>query len=149
MIERLAKLLKSRGLTIACAESCTGGLLTSRLTDIVGSSAYVKGSVVSYSEEVKIKLLGVDRMTIEKRGVVSVETAIEMAGGVRRLLETDIGVGITGYAGPDGEEVGLVCIAVVTADCCKSEKCRFKGDRAEIKMQASDYAVRLLLDCLQ
>ncbi len=149
MIERLAKLLKSLGLTIACAESCTGGLLTSRLTDIVGSSAYVKGSVVSYAEEVKIKLLGVDRMTIEKRGVVSVETAIEMAGGVRRLLETDIGVGITGYAGPDGEEVGLVCIAVVTADCCKSEQYRFKGDRSEIKMQASDYAVRLLLDCLQ
>lgn len=146
LIEKLGGILKARGLTIACAESCTGGLLTSRLTDFDGSSAYVKGSVVSYSTDVKIDLLGVDRNTIEKRGVVSVETAVEMAGGVRRLIGTDIGVGITGYAGPRGDDVGLVCIAVVTNDRCESRQFRFDGERTEIKHQSVDAAVQLIID---
>ena len=114
--ERTGKELRAAGLTIACAESCTGGLLTSMLTDVSGSSSYVMGSVVSYSNDVKARVLHVSEETLAVYGAVSEETAREMAQSVRKLIHADIGVGITGIAGPDGgsteKPVGLVYIAV-------------------------------------
>ena len=114
--EMVGQQLLAQGLTIACAESCTGGLLTSRLTDIAGSSAYVMGSVVSYTNRIKETLVGVQHETLLAHGAVSEETAREMAEGIRRAIKTDIGVGITGIAGPGGgtkeKPVGLVFIAV-------------------------------------
>lgn len=145
-LESLAARLKERGLTIACAESCTGGLLTSRLTDLDGSSTYLIGGVISYATEIKIGLLKVERRTIERFGVVSEETALEMARGVRRLLGTDIGLSTTGYAGPKGEEVGLVCIAISTADREVAKRFRFEGARSEIKARAVDAAIEFALE---
>ncbi|MBR3458541.1 MAG: nicotinamide-nucleotide amidohydrolase family protein, partial [Selenomonadaceae bacterium] len=92
--------LLQKGWSIACAESCTGGLLTSRLTDVAGSSAYVKGSVVAYSNEIKARLLGVSEETLRIYGAVSEHTAAEMSEGIRRTIGVDVGVGITGIAGP-------------------------------------------------
>ena len=97
----LVKLLSENKLKISAAESCTGGLLAAMITSVPGASAVIEGSVVSYSESVKINTVGVPAAVIEKYGVVSVETAREMANGVRKLFGADVGVGITGWAGPD------------------------------------------------
>mgnify|MGYP002624499781 CR=1 FL=1 len=142
----LGKILKARGWTIGCAESCTGGLLTSRLTDIDGSSAYVKGGVISYATEVKINLLKVRAATVEKFGVVSVETAIEMAAGVRRLLGVDVGLSTTGYAGPTGDQVGLVCIGLSTADGTAAQKfsvCYFAMSFASLFANSTGFSGRM------
>ena len=105
--------------TIATAESCTGGLIASTLTDLAGSSDYVAGGVISYSNQVKQQLLGVRSDTLEKHGAVSPETAAEMAQGVRRLLQVDIGISATGIAGPGGacpdKPVGLVYLHLSAA----------------------------------
>ena len=95
--EEVGRKLRAAGLTIACAESCTGGLLTSTLTDVPGSSFYVMGSVVSYSNDVKSRILHVSGDTLAVFGAVSAETAHEMAEGVRNLIQTDIGVGYRDY----------------------------------------------------
>ena len=141
----LGKMLKARGWTIGCAESCTGGLLTSLLTDIDGSSAYVKGGVISYATEIKINLLKVRAETVEQFGVVSVETAVEMADGVRRLLGVDIGLSTTGYAGPTGDRVGLVCIGLSTAERNVAEQFLFEGARKTIKRLAAEAAIEFAL----
>lgn len=141
----LGKILKARGWTIGCAESCTGGLLTSLLTDIDGSSTYVKGGVISYATAVKIDLLKVRADVIERFGVVSTETALEMASGVRRLLGVDIGLSTTGYAGPTGEKVGLVCIGLSTAYAETAESFFFEGDRKTIKKLAAEAAIDFAL----
>ena len=117
MEEVVGDLLKSRGYTIAAAESCTGGLLTSRLTDVPGSSAYVRASVVAYAYEDKTALLGVPRAMIEQHGAVSEPVAVAMAEGIRERTGADVAVGITGIAGPGGgtdtKPVGTVVIAVI------------------------------------
>lgn len=141
----LGQILKERDWTIGCAESCTGGLLTSLLTDIDGSSAYVKGGVISYATAVKIDLLKVRAETIERFGVVSKETALKMASGVRRLLGVDIGLSTTGYAGPTGENVGLVCVGLSTAYIETAEKFLFEGDRKTIKRLAAEAAIEFAL----
>lgn len=108
----LVDTLKSKGLTISAAESCTGGLAASLLTSIAGSSSYTLGGVVSYSPLVKEKLLGVEESVVERYGVVSIECALEMADGVRRVIGSDYSFSITGVAGPDkseGKEVGTIC----------------------------------------
>lgn len=144
------RLLAEKRLTIACAESCTGGLLTSRLTDVAGSSAYVKGSVVSYSNEIKERLVGVSTATLSEYGAVSEQTAKEMAEGIRNTIETDIGVGITGIAGPDGgtahKPVGLVYIAVAGSHGTLIKENHFKGTRSEIKLQTTDTALKMIED---
>lgn len=146
--EQAGKLLLTQGLTIACAESCTGGLLTSRLTDIAGSSAYVMGSVVSYTNRIKEKLVGVRHETLLAHGAVSEETAREMAEGIRRSIETDMGVGITGIAGPGGgtatKPVGLVFIAVSGPDGTIVKENHFSGSRTEVKRQSTEMALRML-----
>ncbi len=142
------KLLAEHRLTIACAESCTGGLLTSRLTDVPGSSAYVKGSVVSYSNEIKELLAGVRAFTLQQHGAVSEETAVEMAEGIRKTIGTQIGVGITGIAGPDGgtpaKPVGLVYISVAGEAGTVCRENRFSGSRTEIKQQTTDKALEMI-----
>lgn len=142
------RLLAAEELTIACAESCTGGLLTSRLTDVAGSSAYVKGSVVSYSNEIKERLVGVRSDTLAGYGAVSEQTAGEMAEGIRRVIEADIGVGVTGIAGPDGgtpqKPVGLVYIAVAGAQGTVIRENHFKGNRGEIKLQTTETALEMI-----
>ncbi len=144
----VGKLLAGRGLTVSCAESCTGGLLTSRLTDVPGSSAYVKGSVVSYSNEIKELLVGVRAFTLQQHGAVSPQTAGEMAEGIRRAIGTQIGVGITGIAGPDGgtaeKPVGLVYIAVAGDGGTVLQENHFSGSRSEIKRQSTDKALEMI-----
>src|SRR5262249_47086919 len=98
----LGRCLADRGLTLVAAESCTGGLVADRITDVPGSSSYFLGSVVVYSATMKEKLLGVRAETIERHTVYSAEVATEMAEGVRRVTGADVGVGVTGIAGPDG-----------------------------------------------
>lgn len=151
--EELGRELRAHGLTIACAESCTGGLLTSTLTDFPGSSAYVMGSVVSYSNEVKSRVLGVSDETLSLYGAVSEETAREMAEGVRCLMRTDIGVGITGIAGPDGgsaeKPVGLIYIAAADQRHTIVVKNNFSGTRLENKRAAVEKALRMIHDVIR
>ena len=148
----VGRLLRECGRTIACAESCTGGLLTSRLTDVAGSSAYVMGAVVSYTNEVKASLVGVHEATLKAFGAVSEETAREMAEGVRRAIPADIGVGITGIAGPGGataeKAVGLVYIAVATAGAVHVERHIFDGVRTEVKRQSTEAALTMVRDLI-
>jgi nicotinamide-nucleotide amidase len=149
----VGEMLASRGLHIAAAESCTGGLLTSRLTDIPGSSTYVDRAVVSYSNAAKIDLLGVPADLIEAHGAVSEPVAIAMADGIRLRSRVEVGVGITGIAGPSGgsteKPVGTVAVAVSTAGEQRVRTFRFNGEREQVKFQASqaglDMVRRLLL----
>lgn len=145
---RVGRLLAAANLTVAAAESCTGGLLTSRLTDVAGSSAYVKGSVVSYTDEVKTALLGVKGELLNALGAVSEPVARAMAEGVRRCIGTEIGVGITGLAGPGGgtpeKPVGLVFIAVSGSHGIDARQFRFSGDRRAVKGQAAEAALAMM-----
>jgi nicotinamide-nucleotide amidase len=138
----------AQGLTIGVAESCTGGLLGARLTSIPGSSSVVTGGVIAYSNAVKQALLGVSTETLERHGAVSEQVAVEMAGGVRNRLAVDIGVSITGVAGPGGgspdKPVGLVWIAVDVRGDVRPYGSRFIGDRAEIRFRATQAALDLV-----
>ena len=151
--ERTGKELRVAGLTISCAESCTGGLLTSMLTDVSGSSSYVMGSVVSYSNDVKARVLHVSEETLAVYGAVSEETAREMAQSVRKLIHADIGVGITGIAGPDGgsteKPVGLVYIAVADQTHTVVQKNNFHGTRFENKQAAVHKAFAMICDIIR
>jgi nicotinamide-nucleotide amidase len=145
-------LLKQRGLSIATAESCTGGLIGHRLTNVPGSSAYVKGGIAAYSNEAKEKQLGVLAQTLQQHGAVSEETAAEMAAGVRGALDADIGISVTGIAGPDGgtaeKPVGTVCFALSAADTAYVRRYQLWGTRDWIKLLSSQVAldwVRLYL----
>lgn len=139
---------KERGLHIAVAESCTGGLLGARLTAIPGSSAVVQGGVIAYSNEVKRDLLGVRSETLEAYGAVSEQVAVEMAAGARRRTGAEIGIGITGVAGPDGgtpeKPVGLVWIAVDVSGAVRTHGSRFVGDRAEIRFRSTQASLDLV-----
>ncbi len=141
-------MLASRGYRIALAESCTGGLLTSRLTDVAGSSRYVDRAVVAYSNEAKVDLLGVDPGVIEQHGAVSEAVALAMAEGARAGAATDVGVGVTGIAGPGGgtpeKPVGTVAIAAVTPSATRTRMFRFHGEREHVKFQASQAALDMV-----
>ena len=139
---------RSHGVTVATAESCTGGLVAGALTSVPGSSASVVGGVVSYMPSVKCHVLGVDKDTIAEYGVVSCETAAEMAVGARTALGSDFAVSTTGIAGPGGAEegkpVGTVCFGVATPDRVLTQRCTFSGSRREVRAQAVDHALLLL-----
>ena len=141
-------LLREKNFTISCAESCTGGLLTSKLTDVAGSSDYVKGAIVSYTDEVKNKILQVDEKTLKNFSAVSEETAREMSANVRKIFQTNIGVGVTGYAGPGGD-VGKVFISVADDKNISVKKFNFTGSRTEIKNQAAESALKFLAEFLK
>jgi nicotinamide-nucleotide amidase len=143
--ETVGRLLRERGWRIALAESCTGGLASSKLTDVPGSSDYVDRSVVVYSNASKIALLGVPDALIAEYGAVSEAVAVAMAEGMRRSAGVEVGVGITGIAGPGGgtetKPVGTVCIAVAAGGETKVRTYRFLGGRDTVKTFASITAI--------
>lgn len=154
---QLGELLLAHGLTVSTAESLTGGTIASMIAQIAGSSAYFKGSVVSYAVSVKEQVLGVD---VERGGVVSEDTARQMAEGVARLCCTDCAIATTGIAGPGGAEpgkpVGTVCISAFircanldTPALNISQTCHFTGNREEVILQSADAALELLISVLQ
>jgi len=140
--------LRAAGATVAVAESCTGGLVASRITDVPGSSDYFLGSVVAYANEIKQRVLGVPAETLEAHGAVSEETALAMATGVRGLYGADYAVATTGIAGPggggDGKPVGLVYLAVADAEGAVCLRQNWPGTREQFKRRVSQYALNLL-----
>lgn len=145
----VGKLLTARGLTLALAESCTGGLIGSLITDVPGSSAYFLGSAVTYAYSAKEVVLGVQHETLAKYGAVSAETAREMAQGARRLFGADIAVAVTGIAGPTGglphKPVGLVYLHLSAEDAEIGERHIWDGDRLENKRRSAEAALALIL----
>ena len=150
---QVGQLLHERGLKLVLAESCTGGLLGSRITDVSGSSEYFLGGVVAYAYEAKVELLGVSWDTLNSKGAVSRETVLEMARGVRDRMKAHIAVSVSGIAGPGGgtpeKPVGTTWIGLVAEDGEWAKLFQFSGDREENKELAVDAALQLLLDYLQ
>jgi PncC family amidohydrolase len=151
---RIGDLLRQRGLKLAVAESCTGGLLCDRLTDVPGSSDYFIGGVVAYAYEAKVALLHVSWDTLRKYGAVSRETVIEMARGVRTALGTDIGVSVSGIAGPGGglpgKPVGTAWIGLSATGGDWARQFTWQGgDRLQNKAQSAEAALQLLADYLE
>jgi nicotinamide-nucleotide amidase len=146
---QVAELLRSHELTIATAESCTGGLLSGRLTDLPGSSDYVLGGVVVYSDEAKVRLAGVDPALIEAHGAVSTEVAEALASGARDALGADVGVGVTGIAGPGGgtaeKPVGLVCFSVCGPDGRRlTRSATLPGVRVDVRDRSTTVAMHMI-----
>ncbi len=146
--EVIGYLLYMRKRTIAVAESCTGGLISHRLTNVPGSSHYFLGSIVAYSDRMKRDRLGVKKATLEKQGAVSEKVACEMAKGIRRIAGSDFGLGITGIAGPTGateeKPIGLVYIALAYKDRVETKEFRFRGERGMIKAKAANAALDMV-----
>lgn len=152
LAEDVGKLLRSRKETLAVAESCTGGKVGDMITDVPGSSDYFLGGVISYSNEAKVRLLGVGRGILDTKGAVSEEVAIQMARGVRESMGATYGIGITGIAGPTGgskaKPVGLVYIALVSTNDKVCERNVFKGSRTEVKKAAAERSLEMVLEFL-
>lgn len=146
--KKVAQILNQYRMRLAVAESCTGGLLAAKITDLPGSSEYFSGGIVAYANDVKVNLLGVKTETIEKYGAVSSPCAREMAKGVKERLGADCGIAITGIAGPGGatpdKPVGLVYFGIAIAEFTYVEKQFFKGDRAETRKKAAAHGLKLL-----
>jgi len=144
----VGKLLKKNNLKLAVAESCTGGLISKKLTDVSGSSSYFLGGVISYANSLKKDYLGVPDQLLEKTGAVSRETAEAMAIGVKARCRSDIGLAVTGVAGPDGgsehKPVGTVYIAITTSDATWATKFHFSGDRRQIRILAAQSGLELI-----
>lgn len=149
----LGELLKERELTVACAESCTGGNLAHRITQAPGSSAYFLGSVVSYSNDVKAEVLKVSRRDIDRYGAVSKQVAESMALGVSALMRSDCAISTTGIAGPDGgtklKPVGTVWISVKYNDKTVCECLHFQGTRNEVIESATNHGMVMLINLLR
>ncbi len=144
----VGELLSVRGLTLALAESCTGGLVGHWITNVPGSSTYYLGGVVAYASSVKVSLLGVPSDLLSRYGAVSEETALAMARGARRTLSADVGLAVTGIAGPGGgtdeKPVGLVFIALADIDDVWVERHVWSGSRLLNKTQSAEAALDLL-----
>jgi PncC family amidohydrolase len=175
----VGELLRARRRTLSVAESCTGGLIGHRLTNVPGSSAYFLGGIIAYSNEIKEQLLGVSHATLTDFGAVSEETAREMARGACRVLGTDIGVAVTGIAGPGGgvpghyaepwaalralrggrsgktrwvpsaKPVGLTWIALAAKNFERAERCVWDADRVTNKEKSAETALRLVKEYLE
>jgi PncC family amidohydrolase len=145
----LGRLLSARGLTLALAESCTGGLIGSLITDVAGSSDYFLGSAVTYTNSAKEHILGVRHETLLAHGAVSAETAAEMAQGARRIFGADIAASVTGIAGPGGgmpgKPVGLVHIHLSAADAEIGERHVWDADRMGNKLLSAEAVLRLVV----
>lgn len=148
-MEELVDLLRRKNMTISMAESCTGGLLAACIVSVPDASKVLNQSFVTYTEEAKIKYAHVNPKTIEKYTVVSEEVALEMAKGVKKESNSNVGIGITGYAGPSGDNVGLVCFGLTINDEAYSYEMWFSGSRNEIRAQAVEYIVRKTIDKLK
>ncbi|MBI3399137.1 MAG: CinA family protein [Deltaproteobacteria bacterium] len=151
--EAVACLFKRLKLTLSVAESCSGGLLCHKITNVPGSSKYFRGGIIAYDNEVKKEMLGVSERILNKCGAVSKETASAMAHSIRRIMAADIGLAITGIAGPTGgtkvKPVGTVFIGISakTKNTCRHFV--FKGNRRTIKLSASNKALNMLREFLE
>jgi len=145
MQEMVGRALGANGLTLAVAESCTGGLVGHRLTEVPGSSVWFRGGVIAYANDLKQQLLGVRAETLARHGAVSEEAAGEMADGVRRSLGADLGIGVTGIAGPTGgtpeKPVGTVCFALARTAGTVTHRYPLWGTRDWVKLLASQIAL--------
>ncbi len=152
LAQQIGNGLRARRLTLAVAESCTGGLLGDMITDIPGSSDYFLGGVLSYSNQVKHELLGVQAETLSTHGAVSAQCAAEMAQGVRRLLHSDVALSITGIAGPTGSSeakpLGLTYVHLSAPGCERGVRSVWAADRRANKVDSALMALRLLLEYL-
>jgi nicotinamide-nucleotide amidase len=152
VVEAVADLLTRSSRTLAVAESCTGGLITKRITDVPGSSTYFRGGVIAYADRVKVEQLGVEETVLAENGAVSEAVASGMAQGVAHLLGTDLGVGITGIAGPGGgtpeKPVGTVWFAVAGQGSTRVSHEVFSGDREAVRERAGQAALVLLYQTL-
>jgi PncC family amidohydrolase len=150
---KVGKFLQERNLKLSLAESCTGGLIGDRITDIAGSSEYFVGGLIAYAYEAKVALLGVSWDTLNTLGAVSQQTVFEMARGARKVLNANIGVSVSGIAGPGGgtqeKPVGTTWIGLVADDGEWSQVFHFSGNRTQNKAAAADAALQFLLDYLE
>lgn len=150
---RVGAALRQHGWTLALGESCTGGLVAHRITEVAGSSEYFVGGVVAYSNPIKMALLQVNQDTLERLGAVSEQTAREMARGARSALHADVGLSVTGIAGPTGgssdKPTGLTFVAVATPAWEAAERHVWQGDRHANKISSADAALALLLRALR
>jgi len=149
----VGKMLLDKRLTIAAAESCTGGLLSHRLTSVPGSSSYFPLGLVTYDNKWKTELLGVEKIVLDKYGAVSKEVAAAMASGVRQKAKSDLGIGITGIAGPGGgsreKPVGLVYIGLSYDQDTMVKQFLFQGSRDQNKTQSAQAALEMIKDYCQ
>ena len=152
LVEAVADVLTSESCTLAVAESCTGGLMAKRITDLPGSSHYFRGGVIAYADRVKLDLLGVEEGVLAESGAVSEAVAAGMARGVAELFGTDVGVGVTGIAGPGGgtqeKPVGTVWFAVAAKGHVRTSHGSFSGDREAVRERATQAALLLLYEML-
>jgi len=150
---RIGAILRRRKESLALAESCTGGLISDRITDVPGSSAYFLGGIVAYAYQAKVDLLEVSWQSLNAHGAVSREVVLEMAEGARHALKADLAASVSGIAGPgggtDAKPVGLVWIALVAPGGKWTHEYRFPGEREEIKSQAADAVLRMILEYLE
>ena len=151
--EAVVKKLKEAGMTVTTVESCTGGLLSATLVDVSGASDVFNQGVVTYANEAKVRLVGVKEATLQAHGAVSEETAKEMAEGGAKAAAADAALSVTGIAGPGGgtkeKPVGLVYIGCYVKGKTIVKKNLFTGSRREVREQAVETALKLLLECLQ
>ena len=149
----IGNIMKERGLKLVAAESCTGGLIGSRITDVSGSSEYFLGSIVAYAYEAKVALLNVAWDTLNTHGAVSRETVLEMARGALKQLDADISISVSGIAGPGGgmpqKPVGTTWIGLISSDREWAKEFHFSGNREENKSASATAALQMLLDYLQ
>ncbi len=150
---RIGILLRQRGLKLAVAESCTGGLVCNRITNVPGSSDYFLGGIVAYAYETKVALLGVAWDTLRAHGAVSRETVLEMARGARQALDADIAISVSGIAGPGGglpeKPVGTTWIGLSTTNGEWARRHCFSGDRQQNKISSAEAVLQMLLDYLK
>lgn len=149
MISEILNEAREKKLKIACAESCTGGLVGAALTELPGSSEIFNGSAVTYSNEAKKNILGVKEDTLKNFGAVSEQCALEMAQGALKIYDADIAVSVTGIAGPDGgselKPVGTVCFGVASKNEAKTFTEKFTGSRADIRNEAVNFVLEKIL----
>lgn len=152
LIERLHSFFKQKGLKLSVAESCTGGLISHYITSLPGASLFFEGGAITYSNELKKRLLGVHDQTLTKYGAVSEQTAIEMAEGIQRLTKTHCSISTTGNLGPQAleeKDVGLVYIAARIKNQTFTKTLRLNGDREKNKESAALRAIEFLMDILE
>jgi nicotinamide-nucleotide amidase len=150
LVERqmVVELLTQQGLTVSVAESCSGGLLAKLLTDLPGSSAYLRAGVVAYANEAKASFLGVSPDLIERQGAVSSEVAVAMATGMRRKAGSDLAMAVTGIAGPSGgsadKPVGTVFLALADTSGCRSQELHLAGSREQVRTVTAAHALNMI-----
>lgn len=151
LAQRVLAAYRERGATLALAESCTGGLVSAKLTSIPGAGDSFRGTVVSYADEVKVNVLGVDEGVLAREGAVSAVVARGMAEGARERVGADVAISITGFAGPNvppGCEVGLVFFGVATRSGTSTRELRFSPPRERVREEAAEHALGLALEAL-